>query len=667
MNFFIHGMPPCAVRRGSLLAAMIAVTSCDGASPTSLDAALGMDQVTVPPFDVAADRPAPISEDAVLVDITREADVLDAVTPDVVDVFDAAAPIDATTDRTDVGIPRDAVVDTGVLAADAGPPRPHARPTRPLSTSAVGTLRPTLRWVLPENADGATVTLARDRGFTRDLMTLNATGASVRPDRDLAPGWWFWRTQARRGSESVGAPGPTWQFFVEHRETNADLGRGSALDVNGDGYVDLLIANPFFERTITLNLFLGGPAGLASTPSWSLSGASPTDPTGQQFSGVGDLNGDGFGDVVVRGPLRVPEDLTSAQMYVFLGSPVGLPQGASQVLSGVLAVSLAGVGDVNGDGYGDFAVGNPSIGSDRSAPEGAVMIFRGSAQGVETMPSQIIEGAPGSYLTGTAVAGGGDLDGDGNCDLIIGAAGISRGKGRRSGTVAIHPGDGRTFSMLPTRVLVSDENDESFGRVVDATGDVNGDGLSDLVVASPVTAATAGINVGRVRLYLGLLGGVSETPTRTWEGEVDGARFGTAISSDGDLNGDGFADLVVGAPYQNPIQSPSRLGTATVFLGSATGPGVSYARRIDGASPGVELGTSLALAGDINGDSIADLAVGNPNQGVLVFFGARSGIGVTPSQTIRSMLPFFGSLVARLLLQPVIPGFARRGAFGSNT
>jgi hypothetical protein len=190
----------------------------------------------------AADRP-----DAVAVDVTREVGVLDAMSTDVVGILDAAAPIDATTDRTDVGITRDAIVDTGVLAGDAGPPRPHARPIRPLSTSAVGTLRPTLRWVLPENADGATVILARDRGFTRDLMTLHATGVSVRPDRDLAPGWWFWRTQARRGSESVGAPGPAWQFFVEHRETNADLGRGSALDVNGDGYVDLLVANPFFR------------------------------------------------------------------------------------------------------------------------------------------------------------------------------------------------------------------------------------------------------------------------------------------------------------------------------------------------------------------------------------------------------------------------------------
>ena len=576
-----------------------------------------------------------------------------------VDAADALTDRGSTQVDVSVGIDRPEVRDVresddapdvvGVAdVADVGPPPIRARPIAPLSTSAVTSQRPTLRWVLPEGADGATVELCRDRACDRDRRTINVTGAATRPEAALDAGWWFWRVQARNGAVAVGEMSPTWQFLVGRRDAAVDGSAGAHLDVNGDGFVDIAVGTSPDRENLTISVFLGGAAGLSTTPASTLTGRSGRGEFGTLVS-PGDLNGDGFGDLVFQDTIARTEDLSEGRVRVYFGSASGLVAAPVVLVDADhpdagMGSSLAGVGDVDGDGYADLAVGEMGYSRTVESNEGRVLVFAGGLRGPGRSPAFTIEGAADSYFFGTNVAGGSDMDGDGHAELIVGAYGISRGGARRSGTVSVFRGDGARFAAVPVVTLTSDEMDASFGTTL-ALGDVNGDGLADLAVGSPASSFGDVIYAGRVRVYAGSASGLAAMPARVIDG-TDHGGLGTAMSMGGDLNGDGFADLAIGAP--NGRSAEREMGTVTVYAGGAAGVSAAPTWTFLGAGNRF-FGQSLVINVGSNGDGIADLIVGDPiGNAVSVFVGGTAGPMAAPTRVIMGPTepPLFGFLLA---------------------
>src|SRR6185503_16003437 len=170
--------------------------------------------------------------------------------------------------------------------------------------------------------------------------------------------------------------------------------------------------------------------------------------------------------------------------------------------------------------------------------------------------------------------------------------------------------------------------------VVSTAGDVNGDGYSDVMVGAP-NDDTYGNDSGRAYLYLGGPGGPSATPTRTFHGTQDGELFGEALAGGGDINGDGFSDIVISAPvYASPTPASGRIA---IYYGNSVDVG-AVPQDVQ-SSNGIQFGTRLAMMPDANGDGYADVAVSAPlfsifythNGAAVIYPGAASGLNTSAS------------------------------------
>jgi len=367
---------------------------------------------------------------------------------------------------------------------------------------------------------------------------------------------------------------------------------------------------------------------------------------GWSVAGAGDVNGDGYDDVIVGAIRYDAGQADEGAAFVFLGSPTGIGNGnpttaAAQLESNLAGAymgwSVAGAGDVNGDGYDDVIVGARSYSAGQSA-EGAAFVFLGSASGIasgnpSTAAAQLESNQANAFM-GWSVAGAGDVNHDGYDDVIVGAPSYASGQsaegaafvflGSASGIADGNPG-------TAAAVIQSDQASANLGRSVAGAGDVNHDGYDDVIVGAPNYDGTLS-NEGAAFVFLGSATGVaSGNPTSAATrllGGLASAAFGSSVAGAGDVNGDHYADVIVGAPTQ---------GAAFVFLGSASG--IADATQATAATQlttagGTSFGTSVAGAGDVNGDGYADVIVGDPNfsatqpaeGGAFVYFGSALGV-----------------------------------------
>ncbi len=379
-------------------------------------------------------------------------------------------------------------------------------------------------------------------------------------------------------------------------------------DVNGDGYGDVIVgayANDAGGASAgRAYVYYGGP-GVDASADLILTGAVAGDNFGFSVAGAGDVNGDGYGDVIVGALYNDAGGSSAGRAYVYFGGP-GVDASADLILTGAAAgdgfgISVAGAGDVNGDGYGDVIVGayaNDAGGVDA----GRAYVYFGGP-GADAVADLTLTGATASDYFGISVAGAGDVNGDGYGDVIVGARGNDAG-GTDAGRAYVYFG-GPGADAVADLTLTGAATGDFFGHSVAGAGDVNGDGYGDVIVGAYYNDA-GGTNAGRAYVYYGGPG-ADAVADLTLTGAAAGDEFGTSVAGAGDVNGDGYGDVIVGARGNDAGGTDA--GRAYVYFG---GPGADAIAdlTLTGAAAYDDFGHSVAGAGDVNGDGYGDVIVG---------------------------------------------------------
>lgn len=386
------------------------------------------------------------------------------------------------------------------------------------------------------------------------------------------------------------------------------LGAG---DTNRDGFGDVLIGAYQWANGQSseggLFLFRGNATGLESNYAWhdECDQANANCGTG---AAAADFDGDGNIDVVNGGADYKSNFPREGATALFLGTPSG--PGLS-VKSGYfggqadanLGRHLGRVGDVNGDGKADLLV--PAQGFDTAvgANEGRVWLYLGTASGLSVNAAWTVDGGiAGAGLGWNLSSTPGDVNGDGRDDIVVGSFRASNGNAEE-GRVSYFPG-GTGLSTTPSWTWEPGETSAMFGYSV-ALADVNGDGFADLIAGSPGHAAKA----GRVLGFFGSATGLSSTPDWDVTGTVAGDALGQSVANAGDVNGDGYDDIVVGLPGFDGLAGAD-CGEAMLFLGGPLGTTDAVAWTREGLLAGERFGGTVSGAGDVNGDGSHDLIVG---------------------------------------------------------
>jgi hypothetical protein len=404
------------------------------------------------------------------------------------------------------------------------------------------------------------------------------------------------------------------------------------------------------QATITDNENTFDLSSLNGSNGFTISGISANDNTGF-VSAAGDVNKDGFEDLLIGAPGRG----NGGEAYVIQGNnsiPANLDLSTLDGNNGNIfrndatysyaGAKLANLGDINGDGFADFALSSPAV----SGYTGETYIIFGSSS---ITPSTIfdlssLDGNNGFALNDAntedssklSVSGAGDINGDGYQDILIGAP-FATPDGFKSGEAYVVYG-GTQISASSTFELSSlngsngftvfgDSQREELGYSVSSAGDFNGDGFDDLLIGAPSLSALNG-NPGQAFLVFGSESIASNgfIPTFSLRNSVgveivnegsSNAKFGQSVTSLGDINDDGFDDILIGA--SNTTGSTSNSGTAYVVLGtSATQADGQFSTSdlngnngfvINGISSSDEAGFQVASGGDINGDGIDDFLI----------------------------------------------------------
>ena len=513
-------------------------------------------------------------------------------------------------------------------------------------------------------------------------------------------------------------------------DDRAGISVSGAGDVNGDGYADFIVGarrgDDGGDDAGEAYVLFGGPdstppqvidlTNLAAADGFIIQGDAPGDFAGVSVSGAGDVNGDGFADLIVGanggddsggvnpgeayvvfGKASTPRvvDLTSLAAgdgFILRGDQGGAPGATNGDNAGI---SVSGAGDVNGDGFADLIVG-AYLGDDGGTNAGEAYVVFGKASnprvinlsGLAPADGFIIQGDAPYDNAGRSVSAAGDVNGDGYADLIVGAhigsdGGYSTGEAYvvfgKQGDFGNLMGGRRVVDLSSLAagdgfIIQGDAPYDNAGFSVSGAGDINGDGYADLIIGAR-GGDDGGDNAGEAYVVFGKQDGFGRVIDLSSlaagdgfiiRGDAPGDNAGFSVSAAGDVNGDGFADLIVGA--RDGDDGGDNAGAAYLIFGKAPDPsdpssnpfGSDMGGRrvidltglapedgfiIQGDTDGDRAGRSVSGAGDVNGDGFADLIVGasegndgGDNAGeAYVLFGSLAGLSTEAAAVVGTI------------------------------
>ena len=476
----------------------------------------------------------------------------------------------------------------------------------------------------------------------------------------------------------------------ENQGDNSGISVSSAGDVNGDGYDDVIIgayrADNSASQSGSSYVVFGKASGFSASMNLSaldgstgfrIDGANRGDESGFSVSSAGDVNGDGYDDLIIGAYRADPNGINSGSSYVVFGKASGFDATVDlSALDGSSGFRLDGAnrgdesgrsissaGDINGDGYDDLIIGAPFTNYNGSQSGSSYVVF-GKASGFSaSMGLSALDGSNGFHIdgedgadrSGYSVSSAGDVNGDGYDDVIIGAYGAGN-SGPYSGSSYVTFGKASGFSAsIDLSALdgsngfrIDGENREDWSsRSVSSAGDVNGDGYDDLIIGAHF-AGNNGAGSGSSYVVFGKASGFAATMDLSALDGSNGFRIdgengfdysGISVSFAGDFNGDGYHDLIIGA------HGADNSGASYVVFGKASGFSASMdlsdldgsnGFRLDGENRDDYSGYSVSSAGDVNGDGYDDLVIGaygaghnDPNSGSsYVIFGYATAVSI---------------------------------------
>ena len=454
----------------------------------------------------------------------------------------------------------------------------------------------------------------------------------------------------------------------ENNGDDSGISVSVAGDINGDGYNDLLIGAPAYlsgsGKGRSYAVFGGSGVGksgnlllssLNGTNGFKLDGENNVDFSGNSVSTAGDINGDGYNDLLI-GANGYPSNSRTGRSYVVFGGP-GVGKGDGLLLASLNGTNgfkldgennydysgylVSAVGDINGDGYNDLLVGASGYPSGSFTGRSYVVFgVPGVGKSGNLLLSNLngtngfkLDGESNGDWSGYSVSAAGDINGDGCNDLLIGALGYPSGSNKgRSYVVFGVPGVGKSGDLLLSSLngtngfkLDGENNGDNSGQFVSAAGDINGDGHADLLIGA--YGYPSGSNKGRSYVVFGgpgvgqsgdlLLSSLNGANGFKLDGENNNDYSGSSVSAVGDINGDGYADVVIGADgypsgaYKGRsymvFGGPEVGQSGNLLLSSLNG---ANGFKLDGENNNDYSGFSVSAVGDINGDSVDDLLIG---------------------------------------------------------
>ena len=448
----------------------------------------------------------------------------------------------------------------------------------------------------------------------------------------------------------------------------AGVSVSAAGDVNNDGFADIIIGvpgNDFAGLEAGSAYVVFGKAGgfgtidlanLQSSNGFAIRGDAAGDQAGWSVSDAADVNGDGFDDIIVGAPFGDNASENAGEAYVIYGKAGGfgavdltaLAAGSGFVIQGPAPQNLGGydvssAGDINGDGFDDLIVTSHQFNFGGwgsyyyyDTTPSAYIIF-GKSNPAATINLSTLSAADGFKVSSTSsngwsnfsIAAAGDINGDGFDEIVLG----DRYGAGSSGEVYVIFGKATGFANIDAGSLAppagfriqGDANFDGAGFSVAGAGDVNDDGFDDIIIGA-IGGDDGGSNAGEAYVIFGKATGfgtldltnLSASAGFKIQGESSYDNAGYSVSGAGDVNGDGFNDIIISAPF-NDSGAPGS-GRAYVIFGKAAGFGTIDLRdlapsagfKIQGDSAYDNAGFSVSGAGDINGDGFDDLLVGVP-------------------------------------------------------
>ncbi len=451
------------------------------------------------------------------------------------------------------------------------------------------------------------------------------------------------------GSSSDPTTESNWS--KEGGQANAYFGCSvsGAGDVNGDGYSDVIIGaygyNDGGSEVGRAYVYHGSSPLPSASPNWTAQSDQEDAHFGVSVSGAGDVNGDGYSDVIVGATTYDDGQMDEGAVFVYHGSSSGLSTSPSWTAAetdqafAFFGGSVSGAGDVNGDGYSDVIVGAWGF-DEEGANRGVAFVYYGSSTGLSASSDWSAQSDEAGAEFGVSVSGAGDVNGDGYSDVVVGAHRYDKGE-NDEGAVFVYHGSSSGLSSLPNWTAESNQADSRFGASVSSAGDVNGDGYSDVIVGA-YYYSNGETNEGRAFVYHGSSTGLPSSPDWTAESDQAGAYFGTSVSSAGDVNGDRYSDVIIGANYYTHGEQYE--GRAFLYNGSPWGLStVSYDWTAESNQASAFFGSSVSSAGDVNGDGYSDVIVGAYNYangqtgegGAFLYYGNKGGLSLIPTQSTQ--------------------------------